>query len=711
MAKDWLIQQTLRLDGYQIYIKKNKVKALLTGFHAYATNDKIILDLIYEDDNYIYPIIFTELIPAKKVFVIPSKTPIDIPQEDLAHILKALESLNLKSGYHVTVDLIQDSFFATFGRKLKLKNPHKTPYLGWTDHGSHMRSYIIYSHFGKCLHSKARTVLDIGCGSGYGSALLAKIGFDVTGVDIDELAISFAKRIFKDKPVSFECQHIDSFVRAGRRFDAVLACEVVEHVDNPEEFVDKLLCVVKPSGYVAISVPTWTYHGIDLNSDHRSNWTLTKAEKFFRRFFRLQRLWSVNVSPAIEKYSVNEVTTDQKAIENILLFGKRTESIREAPYPSSVLLVCHNVYPYELSGTPIITWKYAQELHRLGYRVGILIPIYAASGYRGNIIVQEQDGIPIYKVPAHPYPSAFLDSITLIERKTLEPIERVLSQFHPDIVHVNDYVNLLPHVLQLASDFGAIVVRHVHNSEEICMRISPVIPELRQVCDGPIDIIRCVQCLLKHFPNQNEFFNIRNMSSLLGRLYGWREYLNLLYNRVVDVVIFTNRVFRDYFSRFVQIAPDKMYIIPHGLVPGRKVSTSLFQEPLVCGYLGNIHFRKGIDVLIKAFKNLPKNKVQLQVYGAVYDQKLFEELLSVPGVKYMGAYDCSNLENILSNIDIGVIPSNFETYCVVLREFLSHGVPVIATRFFGSDIVEDGKNGFLVDVGNADELKKRIEML
>jgi len=86
-------------------------------------------------------------------------------------------------------------------------------------------------------------VLDVGCGAGILSESLSRLGADVTGIDPSqeniEVAHLHAKK-FNLQNVSYEAKTIESFQTCNSTlFDAVVASEVVEHVDNPELFIAK----------------------------------------------------------------------------------------------------------------------------------------------------------------------------------------------------------------------------------------------------------------------------------------------------------------------------------------------------------------------------------------------------------------------------------------------------------------------------------------
>src|SRR4051812_33768233 len=85
-----------------------------------------------------------------------------------------------------------------------------------------------------------KRVLDAGCGTAYGSAILGDAGAtEVVAVDIDGAAVE-AARASAPGGVTLETGDIRRLPYADASFDVVVCFEVVEHVDNPETVFDEL---------------------------------------------------------------------------------------------------------------------------------------------------------------------------------------------------------------------------------------------------------------------------------------------------------------------------------------------------------------------------------------------------------------------------------------------------------------------------------------
>mgnify|MGYP001101385923 FL=1 len=79
-------------------------------------------------------------------------------------------------------------------------------------------------------------------------------------------------------------------------------------------------------------------------------------------------------------------------------------------------------------------------------------------------------------------------------------------------------------------------------------------------------------------------------------------------------------------------------------------------------------------------------------------------------IKFLGWI--KNKENFFSNIDIFCCPSKIEPFGLVILEAMSNSVPVISTKRKGPlDIIDNMKNGILVNIDNYEEMKKSIILL
>ena len=104
---------------------------------------------------------------------------------------------------------------------------------------------------------KGKTVLDFGCGTGYGAAKLATQAASVTGLDIDTAAIRWASATHRNDNLKFVCLADLGASLPAASFDVVTCFEMIEHVDHATQkaLIASFARLLKPDGVMLISTP------------------------------------------------------------------------------------------------------------------------------------------------------------------------------------------------------------------------------------------------------------------------------------------------------------------------------------------------------------------------------------------------------------------------------------------------------------------------
>lgn len=117
----------------------------------------------------------------------------------------------------------------------------------------HISRYMFASQF-----TKGKEVLDIACGSGYGSAFLMKSGAKtVTGVDISEESVAYCKDNYSQEGLSFLVGDVRKIPLPDNSVDVIVSFETIEHVDeeSQKKFLVEVGRVLRPEGMFVVSTP------------------------------------------------------------------------------------------------------------------------------------------------------------------------------------------------------------------------------------------------------------------------------------------------------------------------------------------------------------------------------------------------------------------------------------------------------------------------
>lgn len=115
----------------------------------------------------------------------------------------------------------------------------------------YQRHVVVYRWIAAQIAGKR--VVDMACGEGYGSDLLAAAGAEhVTGVDANPEAHEHARLRYVRPNLKFERELVEEYAEEA---DAIVFLQTIEHVQQPKELLERFASRLKPGGVIYVSTP------------------------------------------------------------------------------------------------------------------------------------------------------------------------------------------------------------------------------------------------------------------------------------------------------------------------------------------------------------------------------------------------------------------------------------------------------------------------
>jgi glycosyltransferase involved in cell wall biosynthesis len=214
-----------------------------------------------------------------------------------------------------------------------------------------------------------------------------------------------------------------------------------------------------------------------------------------------------------------------------------------------------------------------------------------------------------------------------------------------------------------------------------------------------------------HGTQYNEFKNslhygaspnhiITDFSSMLMERYSGKK--------ADKVIVDSHENRRDVISQY-GIPEEKIATIPCGVSVSRFSPSKCESKTII--FVGRLHERKGIDKLLESFSKVVSKEPEavLKIVGSGEFEARLKAMakrlkLGKKNVQFLGFVPEKTLIEVYSTSSIFVLPSYYEGFGIVLIEAMSAGLPLVSVRTGGAtEVIEEGKNGYLVDYDNMHE--------
>ncbi len=170
-----------------------------------------------------------------------------------------------------------------------------------------------------------RRVLDAGCGTGYGAAILAEGGADhVLGVDVAVAVVDVA-RARETARLAFDQADIARLPHADASFDLITCFEVIEHVPEPSAVLGELARVLAPGGVLAISSPNANRYPTG-NPHHVREFTTSEFRALLAEAFPVVRLLAQHQWVSSAVFEERDLDPGALAVRTVKTTGRRLGS-------------------------------------------------------------------------------------------------------------------------------------------------------------------------------------------------------------------------------------------------------------------------------------------------------------------------------------------------------------------------------------------------
>lgn len=190
------------------------------------------------------------------------------------------------------------------------------------------------------------------------------------------------------------------------------------------------------------------------------------------------------------------------------------------------------------------------------------------------------------------------------------------------------------------------------------------------------------------------------------------------FDKIIAVSNYIKRNYQNYISLDNEIEVIYNYIDYEEILNKSReylVNENNKNEKFIICYVGRLSEEKQVDILIRTTISLYKKypNIMLNIIGSGYQEKYLKELVYKNGaeqyIRFLGYKE--NPYPYIKNSSVLVCASKAESFCMVIGEAISLGIPVVSTKCGGpEEILDYGKYGIIVK-NNINDLYKGIESI
>ncbi|BDW93815.1 glycosyl transferase [Flagellimonas marinaquae] len=189
----------------------------------------------------------------------------------------------------------------------------------------------------------------------------------------------------------------------------------------------------------------------------------------------------------------------------------------------------------------------------------------------------------------------------------------------------------------------------------------------------------------------------------------WSFLRKLTYPKADSLVVQTKNVKNYYLNK---IPTNRITILPNPINKELTIKRDLKNKENIVLAVGRLHKLKNHAMAIEAFHKANPKGWKLKILGEGSEMNKLQELIADKNnIELLGSK--TNIEDYYNKAKIFLFTSNYEGFPNALLEAMHFGLAPISTDCESgpSEIIEDGKNGYLVEVKNVDQMAERLKLL
>ena len=163
----------------------------------------------------------------------------------------------------------------------------------------HLGRYQIVVNYIASVATSEKRVLDMFCGNGYGSFMIAESipKVRILSVDGSKEAINLAKKHYRNKNIVYKHKFFPFKLR-NKYYDFIVSLESIEHVQDDNLFLDKIYNALKHNGVLFLSTPNEEKQSLKINPNHfhfRHYITSEMIDLLEKKGFQLLKIYGQDV--------------------------------------------------------------------------------------------------------------------------------------------------------------------------------------------------------------------------------------------------------------------------------------------------------------------------------------------------------------------------------------------------------------------------------